>query len=196
VCASCALLEQVDRASGLGLTSNGIEADEFYWASLKLAGGACIAAIVALIFFRERLSDGARSSLLVVAVAGSYPWPIWPLESLHNHLIVSYGIQDASAADYAVFVGFYAVENLVPAAIGAAALSDVIRGRLRAGTMAGIGLALAAVNLVVCLALYLPEHFTSMPPLVLIAAPASAGLFGCVVLQVSRACWRRWCASG
>jgi hypothetical protein len=87
VCASCALAEQVSWASGLSRPGIGIEANEFYWSSLNLAGGACVAAILSLIFFRHKLSDNARSLLLVVAVVGSYPWTSEPLESLHFHLV-------------------------------------------------------------------------------------------------------------
>jgi hypothetical protein len=202
VCASCTLAEQIGRASGLGRASSGIiEASGVYWASLTAAGAACAAAIVGLVFLREKRSGGALSSLLVVAVAGSYPWPSEPLESLKFHLIDSPGIQGSVAVDYALFVGFFALENLVPAVIGAAALSDAIRGRFRTGAMASIGLAMAAVMLVVSLSLYLPGYYTSaFPPwnnhllYVLIAAPASAGLLGCVLLQVMRPRWRRWFA--
>jgi hypothetical protein len=198
VCASCALAEQVDRASGLGTTGSVIEAEEFYWSSLNLAGGACVAAIVGLIFFREKLSDGARSSLLVLAVAGLYPWPRELLDSLQFRLVEDFGLQDSLAWDYGLFIGSFALKNLVPAAIGAAALSDAIRGRFRIGAMAGIGLAMASVHLVVSLALYLPGYYTNaFPPwnnhlfYVLIAAPASAGLLGWLLLQAGRPRWRR-----
>jgi hypothetical protein len=198
VCAACVVADEVDRASGVGTTASGIEASEFYWSTLRLAGGACAAAIVSLIFFREKHSDGARSSLMVIAVAGSYPWPSWPLNSLQIHLTQRLSIQDDSAGDYLLFIGFFALGNLVPAVIGVAALSDAIGARFRIGVMAGIGSAMASVNLVVCLALYLPGYYTNaFPPwnshlfYVLIAAPASAGLLGGLLLRLTRPCWRR-----
>ena len=170
---------------GFDTTASGIEASEFYWSTLRLAGGACVAAIVSLIFFREKLSDGARSSLMVIAVAGSYPWANWPLNSLQIHLTQRLSIQDDSAGDYLLFIGFFALGNLVPAVIGAAAISDAIGARFRIGVMAGIGSAMASVNLVVCLALYLPGYYTNaFPPwnshlfYVLIAAPAALAFSG------------------
>jgi hypothetical protein len=203
VCASYALAEQVDRASGFERHSSVIEASGVYWASLTAAGAACAAAIGGLVFLREKLSDSAVSSLLVVAVAGSYPWPKEPMESLHFHLIDSFGVADRLVADYALFVGFFALENLVPAVIGVAALSDAIRCRFRTGAMAGIGLAMAAVHSAVSLASWLPGYFTSVfPPwndhldYVLLAAPASSGLLGWVLFQVMRPRWSRWFASG
>ena len=204
VCASCALAEQAGRASGLGMLPNGvIEAGGVYWASLTAAGAACVAAIGGLILLREKLSGGILSSLLVVAVAGSYPWPSLPLESLQYRLIERFGMQDDSAADYALFVGFFALRGLVPAVIGAAALSEAMRDRTGIGAMAGIGMAMAAVSLVVGLALYLPGYYTSaFPPwddhllYVLLAAPASSGLLGFVLWRVMRPRWRRRFAPG
>ena len=67
--------------------------------------------------------------------------------------------------------------------------------------MAGIGLALAAVNLVVTLAVDLPSNFTASWPrwndhllYVLLAGPAAAALLGCSVVYLIRPRSARWFA--
>ncbi len=201
VCASRVIADLVSRVSDLELSVDGILADEVYWATLKLAGVACVSAAAALIIFGQKLSDFVVSSLLVIAVAGSYPWATYPLWRLNNLAIGDGGIPVPQAADYAFFVGFFALESLVPAAIGAAAVYDAIKHRFHTGLMAGIGLGLAAVNLVITLAVDLPSNFTAAWPrwndhllYVLLAGPAAAALLGCSVLYLIRPRLARWFA--
>ena len=193
VCASRVIADLVNRLSDLELSVDGILANEFYWASLNLAGVACVSAVAALIVFGQKLSDFVVSSLLVIAVAGLYPWLTFPLWRLNNLAIGDDGIPVSQAVEYVYFVGFFALESLVPATIGAAAIWDAITRRARAGLMAGIGLALAAVNLVITLAVDLPSNFTSAWPrwndhllYVLLAAPAAAAILGCSVFYLIR----------
>ena len=148
--------------------------------------------------FRKKLPDIVVSSLLVVATAGAYPWLVYPLWRGHNLLIVRQGIQDSSAADYSVFIGAFALESLVPAVIGVAAISDAVRSRFRVGAMAGFGLA-GAMNLVATLAVDLPSNFTSAWPswndhlfYVLLAAPVASGLLGWSLFYLIRPRWNRW----
>ncbi len=201
VCASRVIAGEVYRVSHLEIRPDGIWADDLYWATLKLAGVACLAALGALIVFGRELSDIAVCSLLVIAVAGSHPWPTIPLWRLHNAAIGDGGIPVSQAADYAFFIGFFALESLVPAAIGAAAVWDAITRRARAGVMAGIGLGLAAVNLVITLAVDLPSNFTAAWPrwndhilYVLLAGPAAAAILGCSVYYLIRPRLARWFA--
>jgi hypothetical protein len=72
-CASRVIADEVARVSDLELSVDGILAGESYWASLRVAAVAFILAVTALILFRRRLSDFVITSLLVIAVAGSYP---------------------------------------------------------------------------------------------------------------------------
>ena len=201
VCASRVIAGEVCRVSQLEISPDGILADEFYWASLKLAGAACVSAAAALIIFGQKLSDFVVSSLLVVAVAGSHPWPTFPLWRLNNLAIGDGGIEVSLAAEYAFFIGFFALESLVPAVIGAAAVYDAIKHRFHTRLMAGIGLALAAVNLVITLAVDLPSNFTAAWPrwndhllYVLLAGPAAAAILGCSVFYLIRPRLARWIA--
>ena len=196
----------VERLTLVSRTRNDviIEAEAGYWVILIMVGTAVAAAILSLIYLGGRLSDGIRSSLLVLAVAGSYPWPSALLEGLKFRLLgYFFGDGDLFVVDYSFFIAFFAVENVIPAVIGVAALSDAIRGRLRGDTMSAIGLVLAAVNLVVCLSLYLPGYFTSAFPswdnhlfYVLLAAPVASGLLGTCLFLTLAPRWRSWPQSG
>jgi hypothetical protein len=201
VCASRVIADLVDRVSNLEISVEGIVADDLYWASLTLAAVACVSATLALIVLGRELSDFVVSCLLVVAVAGSYPWPTYPLWRLNNLAIGGGGVPVSQAAEYAFFVGFFALESLVPATIGAAAVWDAVTRRFHMGLMAAIGLGLAAVNLVINLAVDLPSNFTSAWPrwnnhllYVLLAAPAAAALLGCSVFYLIRPRIARWIA--
>ena len=203
VCAACMLAGQVESATGLGMNNNGaIEVESGYWIILTTLGTAVVAAILGLIYLGGRLSDGIKSSLLVLAVAGSYPWPNELLESLKFRVFDVSWVGESLIVDYASFIAFFAMENLVPAVIGVAAVSDAFRGRLRDNTMAGIGLAMATVNLVVCLALYLPGYYTSaFPPwnnhllYVLLAAPVATGLLASFLFLFILPRCRGWLSS-
>jgi hypothetical protein len=201
VCAARVIADQVGRLSMLEMSPSGIDADEFYWSSLKLAEASCALALATLIIFRKRLPDIAVSYLLVVAVAGSYPWLVHPLWRGHNLLLFKQSIHACSASDYSVFIAAYALESVVPALIGVAAIADAVRSRFRIGAMASTGSVLAALNLVVALAIDLQSSFTTAPPswnhdllYVLLAAPASAALLGWALYYLIRPRWRRWLA--
>jgi hypothetical protein len=199
ICAACIMCDHVGRVTGLGRDNGVIEVENGYWVILTTLGMAVMAALLGAIYLADRLSDGIRSSLLVLAVAGSYPWPSEIMESLKFRLLDGSGGGDLPYVDYSFFVAFYAVEHVIPAVIGIAALSDAIRGRLRDDAMSIIGLTIASTNLVVCLALYLPSYYTSaFPPwnnhlfYVLLAAPVASGLLGTCLFLALVPRWRRW----
>jgi hypothetical protein len=203
VCACRVIGSQIDNLAELEISPNGIEANDFYWASLRIAGAAFAAAVMILVAFRRKLSDFAVSSLLVVAVAGSYPWTVYPLWRLHNLVIEHFEIHDRSLADYTLFAEFFALETLVPAVLGAAALADAVRGRYRHEFMAMLGLALASLDLIFTLVVDLPFNFTNAWPswnhhllYVLLAAPALAGLLGMSICYLFRNRVTHWLERG
>lgn len=201
VCAACVLCDMVERIYLVGRTSDDaiVEAEGGYWVVLVVVGTAVVVAIFSSIFLGGRLSDRSRSLLLVMVVAGSYPWPKAILNGIKLRLLYGLGVGDDSIWDYSSFVAFFAVGNVIPAIIGVAALSDTIGGRLRGEAMSVIGLVLGVVDLVVCLSLYLPGYYTSaFPPwddrlfYVLLAAPAAAGLLGTCIFLALADRWRDW----
>jgi hypothetical protein len=133
-----------------------------YWLCRAAVWSLCVAAMFGLTFARRRLSDGARSALLMLAVATSFAW--LPDPEFLNTLPAYYSRAGFAEDTACVIAG--AIKYLVPSVIGAAAIRDRILRRTRARTMEWVGLILAVCNLAVAPPFHLWGAFlVSSPPL-------------------------------
>ena len=141
----------------------GDHGDPFWW-TRAVAGSACIAAVLGLFLGRDRIGDRARSALLMVVVAASFPWLLSPLDNIGAVAVEAN--QFEGWAEAAVIAACGAIKSLVPAILGWAAVLDLIRRRGRIGVLGWAGLILATVDLAVALPVNLWGYFMpSLPPL-------------------------------
>jgi hypothetical protein len=171
-----------------------------YWLWRSAAWSLCTAAMTALILARPRLSGAARSALLMLAVATSFPWLGDP--ECINTLPVHYFRSGYPEEVACVIAG--AFKFMVPSVIGAAAIRDIVLRRSRARLMERVGLLLALCNLAVAPAVHLWGAFMlSSPPLydphlliIYFGGPVVAGALGSIVVWMWARHWNRWVGPG
>ena len=171
-----------------------------YWLWRGAAWSLCIAAMLGLILARRRLSDAARSALLMLAVATSFPWLLDP-ESI-NTLPIHYS--RAGYAEDTARVITCTVTFLVPSVILVAAIRDMILRQTRARVLEWVGLILAVCNLAVALPFHLWGAFMlSSPPLhdihlhiIYFGGPVLAGTLGSILVWTYAPRCDRWLEPG
>lgn len=168
VCAAWMLLDQVDRCPWV--SSARIEHETWdelgwpFWLCHGAAGTLALLAMLALMMLRQKLDDARRSVLLIIAVAGSFPWFVEPIDRMTNDMIDRYQIEDTHAALF-IFVATRILQSLVPGIVGAAAIRDVFRRRFDIGLLEWVAVVLALINLSVSLTVWFYGYFMpGFPP--------------------------------
>jgi hypothetical protein len=169
VCAAWMLLDQVDSCPWVFWAW--VDHDTWddlgrpYWLCHGAAGTLSLAAVLALILLRRKLDNSARSVLLMVAVAGSFPWFVQPIDRITYQLIKRYGVED-KLAEVIILVAVGALKYLVPGVVGVAALRDVRRRRSETSLLEGVAVVLALINLSLSLTVWFYTYFMNgFPPL-------------------------------
>jgi hypothetical protein len=179
------------------------------WMFRGAAWSLCAAAIVRLVLARRRLSDTARSALLMLAVGTSCalllcldpksvdtswlrPYDAEAWSHVHTHSVTK--IQRAA------YIAIDTVRFLVPAVIGAAAIRDMSLRRSRARGLEWVGLLLAACSLALETPVHcLGEHSCTCLPFqvpslyfVYFGGPVIAGVLSSILVWLCAPLLERW----
>jgi hypothetical protein len=202
VCAAPGIVDRVDTwlwsEADWNLTEVGYGVA--YWLWRGAAWSLCIAAMLGLTLARRKLPDAARSALLMLAVATSFPWLLDPesLNTLPSHYYRAGYAEDTARVITAT------VTFLVPAVILAAAIRDMILRQSRDCVLEWAGLILAICNVAVALPVHLWGAFLlSSPPwhdlrlhIIYFGGPVLAGTLGSILVWTYAPRCDRWLEPG